>query len=72
MTEHTKMMIFVKTIYMLSYAVIQCGYIIAWTLSAIELAGGPCTADEALHGIIQDIQTGLDEKLKDALKGEQN
>lgn len=70
MTEHTKMMIFVKTIYMLSYAVIQCGYIIAWTLSAIELAGGPCTADEALHGTMTDIQEGLDNKFKDAIKGE--
>lgn len=70
MTEHTKMMMFLKAIYMLSYAVIQCGYIIAWTLTSIEFAGGPCSADDALKNVMKEINDGLNNRMNDAIKGE--
>jgi len=71
MTEHehlelTKTVMLLKGLYMLSWAVIQCGYIIAWTLTSIEFAGGPCKADDALGPVMTDIQKHLDDKLKEA------
>ena len=67
MTEHTKTIMIVQAIYMLAWAVIQCGYIVAWTLTSIEFAGGPCHADDALAPVMKPIQKELDEKLKETI-----
>ena len=70
MTEYTKIIMLLKGMYMIAWAVLQGCYLIAWALISIEFASGDM-ADDAIDPRKELIESSLSELMSKALKGEE-